>query len=327
MDVTKYKDFAQQIMAKLMPYLEEKRPELTTHRSCIQFSPRNIAFIHLNKREDDAIELLAAETFQYDDIGNLPLILSSFVDAHHLAKVPLYWLLSFDDYQLSLLDAMPVPQNELRDALTWRLKSLISYPIEEAVIDYFMVPAKKTAPEHPMIAAITAKKDLLNKYIEVIKKSGLSITTIDIPELALRNLSAVYENDEKSTAFIYFAGKFVILNITCQKMLYFTRRIDLVAEKNENKYEKLSLEILRYFDYFQTQWRHTIPSRIFVASISDDANQIAKSFSEYLLAPVETFSLKSLFPDEKISHLIEQKFLLTFGSALKQEKQYVQTRS
>lgn len=312
---------------KIKPFLAEKKMVVTTHRCTLSLSPRELTIVHLNKT-DQAIELLEARTYPYDDIGNLPLILAGIVKKNGLTDIPIFWLLSPDDYQLILIDSLPVPENEMKGALNWRIRSLINYPIDEAAVDYFTIPAKKTTPDRPMIAAVTAKRDALNRIIDIYKNAGLSLTTIDIPELALRNLTALYENDEKSTAMIYFTANTVILNITSQKMLYFTRRIhfQLGNEENKSKYEELSLEILRYFDYFQSQWRNPSPTRIFVAADRGNIEEIATSLTDYLMTKVEVFTLKQFLNDEKARMLLEQKCLLAFGSALREGNQYVPAR-
>ncbi len=322
-----FRKFAEKVIDKIKPFLVEKKAVATTHRCCIQLSDRNVYLVHINKTEN-SIELLVAQSFQYDDIGNLTPILSSLVNKYDLGSIPTIWLLSPDDYQLILIDSMPVPENEIRNALSWRVRSLINYPIDEAIIDFFMIPAKKTSPDHPMVAAISANRQQLSPTINIYKNSSIALTTIDIPELALRNLTALYENDEKSTAMIYFTGNYVILNITSKKTLYFTRRINYSFSQTHDKtrFEELSLDILRYFDYFQSQWRYPTPSRIFTASQNGGSDEIAARLSEYLMTKVEVFSLKSLLSDDKARSLLEQKLILAFGCALREGIQYVPTR-
>lgn len=326
MDATKYKNYAHEWLKKIRPYLEEEKPATTTHRCCIQLTSNELSLIHIDKH-DNQFELLATETFKFDKLESLPLVLSGVNSKYELAHIPTFVVLPFDAYQLFILDAMPVPDNELNQALSWRIKSLINYPITDAVIDYFTIPAKKAAPDNPMIGAVVTQKSWLKQLINIIESSGLALTTIDIPELSLRNLTSLYETDDKSTALIYFTEKFVILNITRHKKLYFSRRIELEADDNNgSRYEKLGLEVLRYFDYFQTQWRFAVPTRILIAYLNPETENQAKSLSDYLLTPVQTFSLKDIFFDEKSKNVIEHQYLIPFGSALRQEEQHVQTR-
>src|SRR3990167_959651 len=104
---------------------------------------------------------------------------------------------------------------------------MLNFPIEEAIIDYFSIPGKKSNPNQSMIAVIAARAIAITNMVNLFNKSDIYLTTIDIPELALRNLTALFEQDENPSALIYFYENFIMLNITRQKILYFSRRIPI----------------------------------------------------------------------------------------------------
>ena len=318
-------NYIREFHRQIAPFLMKKLPKMITHRCCIRISPKEISLIHIEKTNNQ-IKLFMAESIAYDGASNLLLVLVDIVNKHKLQFIPVYWLLSPEDYQIFLIESLPVKPEEFRDALGWHIKSLISYPLEEAVLDYFKLPAK-TAQNNHMVAAVVARKSHLAKMAGIFHESGLSLTAIDIPELALRNLSALYEIDEKSTAFIYFNERLAILNITHDKHLYFTRHINLTItnEFQDKDYEQFGLDILRYFDYYQSQWRHPNPGRIFVASEKRNAVEMASFLSDYLLVSVEPFSLKPLDIDRTKVDLLEKKYLLTLGCALREEERDVKT--
>lgn len=315
----------------VLPYFKEKKPAPTTHRATIRLTPNELSILHINKSQD-MIELLHAESFQYDNYDTLSKLLSSIIQKHDLSNIPTYWLLSPADYQLFLIESMPVPKEELKEALTWRIRSLINFPVQDTLIDYFLLPPKKSSV-NSTVAAVVAKASSLNTMIDIFQINGIHLTTIDIPELACRNLTARDEEDEKTTAFIYFYDDtMAILNITCKKTLYFTRRIPLYPDNQPGaiQYEQLSLDIMRYFDYFQTQWRHPTPTQIFVAGEKRiDVVHIAKTMSEQLLLKVEPYSLQSQFSftDEIKMNLVQKDFLLELGCALREEKSDAPSRN
>jgi MSHA biogenesis protein MshI len=300
-------DYLKEARDKLIPYFMEKQPEPTTDRCCVYLSTNEISLLHINKTPS-GIDILLTETLAFDDAETLHLVLSGLVQRYALQSTPTYLLLSPDEYQLFLIESLPVKQGEILDALSFRLRSLISYPVEEAVVDYFLLPAKKSDKNNSMVAAVTANINSLTRLINIFKNSGFLLTTIDIPELAMRNLTATYENDEKATAFIYFFKHIAILNITCQKTLYFTRHIIF-----SNIDEEFSLELLRYFDYFQSQWRYPPPSRIFVATDNHHSQDITQALSKFLSTNVELITTKS-------------KSVLTYGCALREETTHVTPR-
>lgn len=312
-------ELATEWLNKVKVLIAEKKPEPTTYRCCISLNSNEITLLYINKTQN-SIELIQSDAFHFDNFDSLPLVFSNFAKKHDLESAPIYWLLSPTDYQLTLIDSLPVPKEEFNDALTWRLRNLISYPLNEAVIDSFKFPAKKTS-EGGMVGAVTAKTKSLIQIVNLLENIDLNLTAIDIPELAMRNLTALHEDDEKSTAFLYFFDNMLILNITCQKLLYFTRRISL----NENNhtspeaFEKLSLEILRYFDYFQSQWRYPTPGRIYVGAHKKNSEEIAASLSTYLLLPVEKFPLKHFLLSKDKVDTLEKDYLLQLGCALRED--------
>lgn len=326
MEVAQY---TKELRRWLKPLFAPKPLPVTTRRCCIHCSPQSISLLHFNKTQD-AIESLYIETLPYSDLKELGSALQEIVKKHDLHLIPTYWLLSPENYQLFLIESLPVEPKEFHDALNWRIRSLINYPLEEAVVDYFTLPNKKgSSARGAMIGAVVANINQLKIITECFTASGLCLTTIDIPELAMRNLSALYEDDEKSTAFIYFYEDKAILNITKQKILYFTRSINLTLNTttNQKNYELISLDILRYFDYYQSQWRNPSPHRIFIGTEKDNAETIAKSLSEHLLLTAEPYALKLSLANKDELHMLENKHLLMTGCALRDGKQNATTRN
>lgn len=321
-----FEKYTKEFRRLIKPLFPEKQAEINTRRCCVTLHENEISLLYLDNTAD-GLHLLLTETFKFADMDSLSLVLTGAVKKNGLEHCPTYWLLSPDDYQLLLIESLQVEKTEMRDALTWRIRTLINYPIDEAVIDYFTLPAKKSSPNSPLIAAVSAKSGLLLEKINLFKKCELRINTIDIPELALKNLTSLYEDDEKSTAFIYFYQNTAILNITRQKTLYFTRRLALSSTINATakEFESIGLDILRYFDYFQSQWRYPSPTRVFVASEQLDSATIAKFLSEYLSLSVQPFSLKTVFPDNSQINSLQQQYLLTLGCAMREEGMHATT--
>jgi len=196
-ELTAYtKQFTDRIRRLAETYLQAV-PLSTTERCCISLRPNEISLLATHHHADTD-EIIFLEKLKYEDAASLKLVLAGMIQKHQLQLVPVYWLLNPTHYDLNLIDSMPVPKSEMITALSWRIRSLVKYPIEDAVVDYFELPAKKNSPNAPLIAAVTAQKSQMQQQIKLIKECGLKLTTIDIPELAMQNLSALYENDEKS---------------------------------------------------------------------------------------------------------------------------------
>lgn len=323
-DIEKYKT---QVKNWIAPYLKVEAKQQTTLRCCLKFTKNEALLICIDKKPD-LIEILFADSFRFESKNDFQLTLTGMVAKNELKDIPAYWLLEPGDYQIFLIESLPVPEKEFYSALCWRIRSLISYPIDEAVVDYFMLPSKKNTPDHPMIAAIVAQKSHLQEFADRIEEAGLNLTIIDIPELALKPLAMIHEHDEKGTAFLYFSESCLILNISIQKTLYFTRQIQFASEHGSDKipFEKISLEIIRYFDFFQSQWRLPAPSRIFVASELGNANLIVQGLTEKLNVKVEPYSLDPFIVDIR-QRQIGMKYLLNLGCAIREDKEHASAAS
>ncbi|OGT45848.1 MAG: hypothetical protein A3E83_00530 [Gammaproteobacteria bacterium RIFCSPHIGHO2_12_FULL_41_20] len=311
-------NYVEKAKHRIADFLQRDIALTTTQRCCVTISAQNISILHVDKTPE-SMRVLLSKTLSYSDIINATSNLANIVKDHQLANIPVYWLLAPQDYQLFLLDYLPVKENELRDALSWRIKSLINFPIQDAVMDYFSLPEKKSMPSQPMIAAVVTKNQFLTDMTNMLKHAGLKVVVIDIPELAMRNLTALSEDDEKSTGFIYFYKNAAIFNITCKKILYFSRHIKLSASltTSTDYSEQFSLDITRYFDYFQHQWRYARPARVFIGSERDDLTDLIKVLSHYLLLAIQPFSVNFITPSDAV---IENKQLLMLGSLLRKEK-------
>lgn len=282
---------------------------------CISLTSSECFLLH-TKQLADTLEILHAESFFYESTEVLNTKLNAIVQRDNLNNIPVSWLLQPENYQIFIIESLPVEESEIRDALNWRIRSLISHPIEETIMDYFAMPAKKSSTDNQLIAAVTAWTNSLNKFIEIIENAGLNLKTIDIPELALKRLTSLYEDDARSTGFIYFYNNLALLNITREKTLYFSRHINFTIDIMNPNFEQFSLDVLRFFDYFQSQWRLPTPTRVFIGTESKDVNITAKSLTEYLQVSVEPYILKIKIDDPVKRDLTQKQFLLNIGCIL-----------
>jgi len=140
---------------------------------------------------------------------------------------------------------------------------------------------------------IVAQKSYLVPMTKIINQSGLNLTTIDIHELSLRNILALFEQENTSIALVYLQEKNSKIIVMRQKTFYFARRMDwginLVSKNASNEdvlnrnVDKLSLEIQRSFDYYQSQWRSPAPTKIILVAESQLSFDITKYLSERMI--------------------------------------------
>jgi MSHA biogenesis protein MshI len=275
-------------------------------------------------------QLQVCERFLCDK-KNFPFVLSEVVHEYGLQGMPCTWILAKDYYQLFTLDELPVKPDEFQSAIRWNIKKLLTFPIEDAVIDSFYLPSLKISKPKKQITVVVARKSYLQPIVVFINNSGLHLHSINITELGLSHVTALYENDEMSTALIQLREQGSDIMITRQKEFYFTRHLDwgldLVTNIPKKQTElfnmhldKLALEIQRTFDYFLSQWRYPAPTRVLLTTAYDMNNSLVSPLSTRLALKVQILNLQDVITcKQKVPIEFHGKYLPSIGGALYKE--------
>lgn len=215
------------------------------------------------KREDVFLENCVREALSAgsrDGLKGARDRLPALVEELGLAGVNCSCVLAPKDYNIYLVEAPEVEPDEMRSAVRWKIKDLLDMPIEEAVIDVFPLPEDALRGRSPMIYAIAANKARVEQMIDVVDRAGMTLDAIDIPEMAMRNLTSAFADDSNGLAFIALKQSGSTMNLSHQGQLYLTRRINtpvaadaLLQDDWEGLRDRLALEIQRSLDYYESQ--------------------------------------------------------------------------
>lgn len=121
----------------------------------------------------------------------LARLLAEKVRALNLAGSPCATLLRRPYYSLHLVDVPPVPEAELGAALRWQVADLLDFPVQEAVLDHFPLPAEAGSP--PQLYVVAAREGVVQERVDLLRGLGLEPFHIGVADLALRNLSWLLE--------------------------------------------------------------------------------------------------------------------------------------
>lgn len=264
--------------------------------------------------------------------------LGEAVRIHGLQGVPCSAVLRPDVYSLRQIDTPPVEPEEMRDAARWSVKDLIDFPAEDAVIDIFHVPAAESARKKRLYV-VAAPSSLIRETSQLIESSGLSLTTIDITELVLRNITQLLVEDEGGVAFMSLAAGEGMLTITRQGSLYLARRLhsepELIAEEAdgdpavskpafsaeaEQMLEGLLLQLQRSFDYYEHQLEQGPVTALFLAPLEISLSAVRDYLEGQLSVPVDILDLNKLLDCEQdLSPGLQADCLTAIGGALREE--------
>jgi MSHA biogenesis protein MshI len=240
-------------------------------------------------------------------------------------------LLSANEYQMMVVDAPNVPVDELKTAIRWKIKDALSYHIDDATIDVLQIPTNKYGGDRPQsLYAVAASNETIRKRIGLFEKAGIELSVIDIPEMAQRNIAALFEIEGRGLAMLSLGDEGGLLTITCDGELFLARRIDIslgqLQDADENlrqQYlDRVELELQRSLDYFDRQFHHIPVSRLLLAA--PEALGLDKVLANSLGLPVEMLDLAQGMDVVGVPEMSDSEFvclaLPALGAALRQEK-------
>lgn len=233
--------------------------------------------------------------------------LYQLVEQHNLLGAPCHYVLHPSEYELLLTDAPDVEDEELAAAIKWRVKDLLSMPMEEAVIDAFALPDHAYRGRMKMVYVVAVRRQTIERLVQIMQHSGLELAVIDITELALRNLIQLQPFTEgASIGLLRLRGTGGIINLIQDNQLCFTRSIETPLQEfemspteesiNENrrKVERLVLELQRSLDYYEAQIGMGAVNQIWLIPLKQDVPALVETLQERLSIELKVFDLNKI---------------------------------
>jgi MSHA biogenesis protein MshI len=176
-------------------------------------------------------------------------------------------VLSTENYRRVNIEAPAVAENEMNEAIRWKISDLIDFPIEKATIDYYSVPASRRANSGKMLEVIASQSELIKEISDKSKQVGLQIKVIDILETVLRNLAVLLPENKRGVAVLYLQESSGTILIQKEGVIYLSRNFDIGYKdlglafpntNNDSQYateqNNLALEIQRSLDYVESYY-------------------------------------------------------------------------
>ncbi len=242
-------------------------------------------------------------------------------------------LLAQGEYQLLQIEKPNVPANEMKQAVSWKIKDMIDYPVEQATIDVIDIPTDPSNNNRQSyVYAVAAKNELIGDYIKrFIEFSDSGLEVIDIPELAQRNVAKFLEQEGRGLAMLSINSNGGLLTFTAGGELYHARHIDIDTKsmqsddsaRKSSVFERLSLEVQRSLDNFERQFPYITINRLVLAPFMgrEDFYDYLKA---YLYIQIDRFDLTDVFNFENQAELgdlaMQASLLPVLGAALREEK-------
>lgn len=232
-----------------------------------------------------------------------------------------------DDYQVVQVEAPDVLPSEMRAAIRWRLRDAVNFNVDEAAVDVFEIPDPVRRTTAKMLFAVAARDSAIQRLAGTLKPVAKGFHAIDIPELCLRNLSALLPQDSKGVAMLALNERFAQLVITRQGVMYLTRRIDTARAFNPHDRDRkaedidagaLALELQRSLDYYESHYDQMPIGDLVIAPADERARRLAGDLKNETSLRISVLDVRDLFIVHQSGEIVNDwSSLMALGAALR----------
>ncbi len=297
-----------------------------------------IAVAGLRRRPGEAPELLACDFQAVGAGGDRGAALKAMIRAHDLHQGECNLVLESGRYALPLVESPDVPADELRAAVRWKIRDLIDFHIDDAVIDVFEIPNDK-AGRQQMMYAVAAPIQLVRDQIELARQVDLDLKSVDIAELAQRNIAAQLPQDLAGLALLYLGPTSGLITLTRKATLYMARHLNMGIEtlgplpKDEHDelgpppqaigwLDVLVVEIQRSLDYFESNFSQAPIKELAIAPMPRRIPGICRYLSAQLGVNTRMLDLSAVIDAaDAIDPILQARCFPAVGAALREEHQ------
>lgn len=267
----------------------------------------DIAHIHAGAGGRPEVTLCASFKKEGADLSTYTRLRKEYSLDRYRATTSLH----FGEYQFLQADPPDVSDAEMKEAMRWRIKDLIEYPVEQATLDFFEVPAEEGGGgRRRSVFVVCAPNELLSRRIQLFQSAKLDLEAIDVPETVQRNLAALFEPAGRGVAMLGFAAEGGLLTFTHRGELHASRRIDVTldqlieadAEQRQVLFDRIVLELQRSLDTFEHQHHYVNLAKLMVMPLPEEIG-LAGYLGQNLYVPVEAADLGGVLDLIKVPEL------------------------
>ena len=256
------------------------------------------------------------------------------VKQYGLTYKPCTTILPLGEYSVLSVEAPDVPVSELKQAIRWQIKDLIDFHVDDAVLDVFDAPASGIDGRQQNLYVVVSRLNTLRQRIDTLQNVDINLTTIDVPELVLRNITAQLPEDEHGVAFIYLERDRGLLVLTRNKNLYLARTLDLgyatLQQGSEGEtavpgfnpvFDRLVLEVQRSLDYYDRYFMQPPIAGIVLAPLAQPVPGLMEYLSGNLGVAARQLDLNEIVQSQPPLDAAQQaNCLMAIGAAMRMEK-------
>ncbi len=125
-----------------------------------------------------------------------------------------------------------MPEAELKNALRWEAEEYIPFRIDEVNLDSAILGKSEESSGKVDVLLVSAKKDLVNEHLDIIRQVGLTPTIVDVDSFAFMNCFELNHSPNKSevVALVNIGAEVTNINIYMNGTSRFSRDISIAGD-------------------------------------------------------------------------------------------------
>lgn len=289
----------------------------------VEFCSDGVAFAHIQRPATQQPRLVHCDFLPLEPGLDPADLLRARLVKLGLQRTPCHFVMNAGSYQLLLGEAPKVPAEELAEALRWRVKDLVQFPITEAIVDAFLLPEDSARGTSRMAYAVVAQRKNIETLVGYAKAAHVQLEAIDIPELALRNLAQTCCDTKRGVALVKLVQGGGSLEIIRDGNVYLSRQFSLSYNAgllDDLPADALVLELQRSLDYFERQMRQTPPSHVYLCGENVTPDKLTDQIRNAMAVNIQILDLPNgLQIDDGVPEHSLSLCLTALGVALRQD--------
>jgi len=202
----------------------------SNERLILSWSDKTLAYMHARTLPDGSHRLLKSGVESQGTDSTEEFV--ERLQALELNGLNAEIMLRSEQYQFLTVDAPAVPDEELRSAIRYQIKSLLTSNLDDVTLDLMRVGSGQQEKQSGQLFVVAADNLLLRDILALGNAMHWHISRIDVQESAQSNLqTALAEQDGRATAALMSSSQnSMILTISAYGELFYTGHFDLPEE-------------------------------------------------------------------------------------------------
>lgn len=293
----------------------------------VTVSAEGVALCRLTPDSDQSWQLSHCVFEAMASSRDAPATLTRLIKQNGLQGLPCVFALCYTDYKIIRTDAPAVQPAELKDAVRWKIQEQIEWEPDDTVLDVFPLPESRQPGRPGTVCAVVANRALLQQRVEWLAQSGLILSAITIPELALTAYVPLMPENDTGVLLMHQAGDVGVLLAAKQDWMYLSRHVrldqpaslSLDSDRSADRYDGLVLEIQRSLDYYESYFAEA-PINDLVVTPSGQPEQdrpMLDGLHRQLNLQARTLDMTALFQTtQPLEDQLQSRCLIAAGAAL-----------